>query len=340
MSNPDNKCVLCGSACELSRVEEGGRPVDIEVQEVKCLICGEYFYGPGYDDIKSIDEFQKNIHKLRGYFFEVSKYEHFQGLSSIAKSNKLSLESYQKILQSPLIPNDFDYQAKIKKFLRYLSFKTKAIGDKVDISNHGNPISLLPVFYAKTINEVSMYLKECKDNGFIDGEHIQILPNDMGQFTPSAPLGFSLTLEGLDYIREKDPESKDIFVAMAFNQEMYKIFNEKQFRNDIEKATGGHRLSIISEREHNRNIDDEIIAAIKQSKAMIADLTHGNQGAYYEAGYAHGKGMEVIFTCRKKEFDDEKKKPHFDINHRNFIVWEDAQDLKKRLIDRINATIR
>ena len=351
----NKSCILCDYRLDASAISDGFTPN----QTVNCPVCKSYYYNPGfyhdfveifnreeYEQMSLVEkqnkiyyEFQENRHKLSGYFFEV--HERFGGMEKAKEYEKLYLPlcRYRDILKSPLIPDDFDYQAKIKKFLRYLSFKTKTIGDRIHIHDN-NSNYLRPVFYAKTENEVSMYVRKCIDNGFIDGECIKFITIQTGQTELHAPLGFSLTLEGLDYIREEDPESKDIFVAMAFKQEMYDIFNKRQFRDDIEKATGGYRISIISEREHNQSIDDEIIAAIKQSKAVIADLTHGNQGAYYEAGYAHGKDMEVIFTCRKKEFDDERKRPHFDINHRNFIVWKDPEDLKQKLINRINATIR
>jgi len=55
----------------------------------------------------------------------------------------------------------------------------------------------------------------------------------------------------------------------------------------------------------------------------------------------------VIFTCRKDWFTGEflpdgkpiKERIHFDINHQNIIVWEEPEDLKQRIINRIRATI-
>ncbi len=48
-----------------------------------------------------------------------------------------------------------------------------------------------------------------------------------------------------------------------------------------------------------------------------------------------GIGIPVIWTCR----DTDIKKAHFDTRQYNHIVWTDTVDLRKKLIDRIEATL-
>ena len=71
----------------------------------------------------------------------------------------------------------------------------------------------------------------------------------------------------------------------------------------------------------------------------MADFTHGEGGArgsvYYEAGFAHGFKIPVIFTCRKNAI----KCIHFDTRQYNHIVWETSIELKERLTNRIAAVI-
>jgi len=50
-------------------------------------------------------------------------------------------------------------------------------------------------------------------------------------------------------------------------------------------------------------------AAIRTARFVIADLTHDNNGAYFEAGFAEGLGLPVIYTCEAGKFD--AKKTHF-----------------------------
>ena len=60
---------------------------------------------------------------------------------------------------------------------------------------------------------------------------------------------------------------------------------------------------------------------IRTSRFLIADLTHENPGAYWEAGYAEGLGKPVIYTCEKKKFENQVK-THFDTNHHLTLQWD------------------
>ena len=44
----------------------------------------------------------------------------------------------------------------------------------------------------------------------------------------------------------------------------------------------------IDRLEHNRKIDDEIIAEIRRSRYLVADFTGNRAGVYFEAGFALG----------------------------------------------------
>ena len=87
-------------------------------------------------------------------------------------------------------------------------------------------------------------------------------------------------------------------------------------------------------------IDDRLRLEIRGSRFLVADLTHGNQGAYWEAGYAEGLGKPVIYTCRKDVFEshDKKARPHFDTNHHLTIVWDPNNPVLAG--DQLKVTIR
>jgi len=122
-----------------------------------------------------------------------------------------------------------------------------------------------------------------------------------------------------------------VFVAMSFDESLLEV------RDVISEVITHEGFSpiLIDSKEHNNQIVPEIFNEIDKSKFVIADLTHHKTGVYYEAGYAKGKEKEVIFTCRKDEFE----KRHFDVAQTNTIVWDTTSDLKERLIRRIDAMI-
>ena len=107
----------------------------------------------------------------------------------------------------------------------------------------------------------------------------------------------------------------------------------------IEEA--GYEPVRIDRKEHVNKIDDEIIAELNRARFVVADFTHGDDGArggvYYEAGFAHGRNIPVIFACRKDVFE----KVHFDTRQYNHIVWEGEKlnEFRSKLTQRICAVI-
>ena len=135
---------------------------------------------------------------------------------------------------------------------------------------------------------------------------------------------------------ENAPNSSQSFIAMWFHESMAEAF-EKGIKPAVEDA--GYEPLRIDRKEHINKIDDEIIAEIRRSRFLVADFTHGEDGArggvYYEAGFAHGLGIPVIFTCREDAVDT----LHFDTNHYNHIIWTTPEELRERLRNRIRANI-
>lgn len=97
----------------------------------------------------------------------------------------------------------------------------------------------------------------------------------------------------------------------------------------------GYEPVRIDLKEHNEQITDEIIAEIRRSGLLVADFTGQRPNVYYEAGFAKGLGIPVIWLCD----DSEKKELAFDTRQYNHILYKDVEDLYKRLRDRINATM-
>lgn len=72
-------------------------------------------------------------------------------------------------------------------------------------------------------------------------------------------------------------------------------------------------------------IDDHLRVEIRTSCFVVAELTNGNQGAYWEAGFAEGLGKKVIYSCEQTIFEGEgsgRKGTHFDTNHLQTVVWQ------------------
>jgi nucleoside 2-deoxyribosyltransferase len=127
---------------------------------------------------------------------------------------------------------------------------------------------------------------------------------------------------------------KQAFVAMWFDGYMDQAW-ESGFKSGIEEDTGFKAVR-VDLKEHNEKICDVIIAEIRKSSFLVADFTGNRGGVYYEAGFAKGLGIPVIFTCQKGEWE---KHLHFDTRQYNHIIWENPEDLKIKLKNRMRATI-
>lgn len=149
---------------------------------------------------------------------------------------------------------------------------------------------------------------------------------------------FVITAQGWQKIDELKKEEKVVnqaFIAMIFREEANSI--REAFRRAIHEM--GYMAVVLDEKEHNNQIVPEIFYEIKRSKFVVVDVTYPSYGAYYEAGYAQALDKEVIICCRRDVFDDTNKTPHFDISQKSIIVWDDEEDLVRRLKRRIEATI-
>ena len=157
-----------------------------------------------------------------------------------------------------------------------------------------------------------------------------------GRFSIDCSFSGVVTVDGFSLIADQatNVDLAQAFVAMWFDSSM-----DDAYYQGIEPAIreAGYKALRIDQKQHNNKIDDEIIAEIRRSKFLVADFTQGEDGArggvYYEAGFAHGLGLKVIFTCWKEAIE----KVHFDTNHYNHVLWATPEDLHKGVKDRILA---
>ena len=148
----------------------------------------------------------------------------------------------------------------------------------------------------------------------------------------------------LEELETKAVNSEQAFVAMWFDESVNEAC-EKGIEQAIRDS--GYRPLRIDKKEHNNNIDDEIIAEIRRSRFVVCDFTCGliahkdeqiaisRGGVYYEAGFAQGLGIQVIWTCHA----DLIKHVHFDTRQFNHITWSTPEELREKLRNRIGAVI-
>ncbi len=136
------------------------------------------------------------------------------------------------------------------------------------------------------------------------------------------------------------------FIALWFN----KTVREKvspAIEGAIQDA--GYTPLLIDRDLRTHSIPDQVVHQLRQSRFVVADLTShrlddtdelGRRNVYYEAGFAAGAGLEVIFTCRKNCYDE--KKVASDIRHFHVVLWDgqSLESFRQELQERILARVR
>lgn len=138
-------------------------------------------------------------------------------------------------------------------------------------------------------------------------------------------LNATLTIKGWTRVEEllrSANGSRKGFMAMKFGDPQLDAVFRDHFKPAVHQA--GFELMRLDDEPRAGLIDDRLRLEIRTSRFLVADLSHANAGAYWEAGFAEGLGRPVIYTCRKEVFDDPKTKPHFDTNHYLTVVWDPA----------------
>jgi len=158
------------------------------------------------------------------------------------------------------------------------------------------------VCYAVSVRQMHFYLHALVEQGWVE-------KIDEGwQNLIISPAGWIRIGE----LQSAGARTDQVFVAMSFKPAL-----ESAWRDGLSAgiAAAGYRPLRVDKDEHNEKICDRIISEIRRSAFLVADVTRHRQGVYFEAGYAMGLGIPVIWTCQKREMN----RAHFDTRQYNHI---------------------
>lgn len=323
-------CKICG---EQIRIESGA-----DFYHISCPRCGEYgMTDEAFDDIDGYQLTARQKANISAWLCENKGFR-------INTYNLINLRN----LKTP------SFHDRADKLMQELERRTSYIGQ--DLSRGDAWISAAWCLDIMELEEIEDYLVQTARlaNPVSGAAVYKIAPNGWAH---------------LEQLKKLNPESKQCFVAMWLDARMDEVY-EKAIKPAIEFIEEGqteprYHAVKIDNVEHINDINDEIIAAIRRSRFMVCDLTGYRGGVYFEAGFAYGLGLDVIYTCRKDWTKDEflindrgkqisflydsnknqigvkKEGVHFDLAHRNRIEWEanKLDEFRDNLEKRIKAVI-
>lgn len=324
------RCLICDLAVRSFQNE-----IQRDLYIVNCYRCGSYIINQSASTALYnyfVDERKRT--NLSGWVSENQpyikiKYDDFEKLSNLRtpsvgeRATKLLLY-IEKLLPSlnATLPSNHIYIT--IQALESPNFPKVSGFDKDEAINL---VPMLSISWSLDWNELEYLIREYL---WDTKKYIDISGDNNIMITPE---GWAF----LESLRYGNPDSQIGFIAMKFDEDLI------QYSKDwIEKGIldAGYQPKAMYDHQHNNIIDDEMIALIKRSRFVVVDLTMKSLGAYYEAGFGHGLGLEVIFLCKKSYFKNHKKDIHFDVNHRLIILWEKdkGEELAKMLQNRIEST--
>jgi len=327
MSFNQATCVFCGAKCHKAFGQRGSDWF------YSCENCGKFDV---YED--EVEKNEDKKHLIAGFLYEFNRGNgqtlliNFGQMLSDGRMPKTPMQRLERFLLNL-------YKADDKIGLRFSV--NQRMGQILGIGNSSGGKYPLSMSYARDYTELNSMFEGLAELGHMAATcHVGTIGKELSYFF--TPKGF----ERAERLLSTNIDSKTVFVAMGFKDDLIEAC-EKVIKPAC--AACGFDAFLISDKAHNNGITDEIITEIKRSKFVIVDFTYNNSGAYFEAGYAQGLGRPVIRCCKKEWLDEEKKKIdengnpknplHFDVQHYNTILWENHDDLYKRLKENIRANI-
>ena len=269
---------------------------------------GDYEIAPDTRDVATLDDTQKVL--LTSWLVD----QRLQGIPCPRITNDIVKHA---IARQPL-----SARKRAERLLQFMANQSSRLGEELDSDRNDFQNGAYAWSASVRRDEVISCLEYLDKQGWIQSYYRFL----------------TVTVEGYNRLEAQAVNiiSEQAFVAMWFNTAMDKVY-ENGLKLGIEYA--GYKPIRIDKKLDVNKIDDEILAEIRRSRFLVADFTQGDDGArggvYFEAGFALGRDIPVIFTCRH----DMENKLHFDTRQYAHILWNTPKDLRKNLRNRIIARI-
>lgn len=309
----ENSCVLCQKDAN-RRGEDYGRFFFVD-----CIRCGSYQITLKAELVLASME---QVDRVRLSWVTRERSEQGAPILILAGNSQPSAETsgigIQDILQT-LVPMTIAEQ--MDRALSNLARRCRFFGDPLRINLNDD----YPLVFAHDPRACSSVLEYLEGQNILKSKLKAIGGHYEYEFTP---VGW----ERLEALQRLQPKSDQVFVAMWFDESTIGAWKE-----GIEPGINetGYKPLRVDMQEFNDKICDYIISQIRKSRFVVADVTGHRPAVYFEAGYAMGLGLPVIYTCK---FGEESR-CSFDTRQYNHIVWSSPAELRERLVNRIGATI-
>jgi len=127
------------------------------------------------------------------------------------------------------------------------------------------------------------------------------------------------------------PPEQQVFVIMKFGNKQL----DSAYEGVIKPLSQEFGLNVVrvDEIQDSGRITDQILENISKSRLVLSDLSGERPNCYYETGFAHALGKDIVLTIHKESAI------HFDLSSHRFIQWETENELRIALNARFTAIL-
>lgn len=299
-------CLVCDTM-----MKAPGRITSLDQSYYDCPVCGDY---------SLTGSARITLPELRKHYPKSAPVVSHQ-IRRMQRANErpvLNSDVCNRIFETCSLPPP---EEQADNLIRWIGERSDAPGDDVRV----NWDTHYAIIGAKNGDGMMFVVDELVQRELIAG-----VPTDKGGHV-------RLTFDGwqrYEELRRGSPTGHYAFMAMQFGNALLDEILNRHFRQAVQLT--GFELRRLDDVPKAGLIDDRLRVEIRGCRFLIADLTHDNAGAYWEAGYAEGLGKPVIYTCEREKFG--KAKTHFDTNHHLTVIW--STDDPEDAVAKLKATIR
>lgn len=348
------QCPICDNSANLLQIAD---PAHYDCNKVTCPRCGSYALATSdgvRDGLKRLDAIQ-----IKTYATDPtppgrhSTYTFFEAVSKTAYASKQKTDSSEaravishaiskgpvsRILAYDDLTNILTHTAlptpaeQADNLLRYIGNRLFGFGDTFAATKESDEFKSIGARIGSRIG--------CEWRDFyaliVALSELGLLTITWAPTTSGGKKNFtdlSLTLPGWNKYEELDRKirSKTAFIAMKFrsNDGANYYFQDEllpKYLVTAVKQTGFVLSNPLAEKPEAGNLHARLEVEIKNARFVVAELSHSNNGAYWEAGFAKGLGKPVIYMYNKKIGNRET--PHFDVGSDQIVFWEEGQPEK------------
>jgi hypothetical protein len=263
------------------------------------------------DELEALKYPLERMHLLSGYLRELTVAGH-GGITVTAESANAMTDA------APRTVSD-----RTNRLLLNLAVMSGFAGQRHSIHGPND----YPLAYGTNGAELMFLLDHLMQDGLLTG------PQAMSD--PPIFEWVAVSLKGwtrVEQLRSRSTSFTQAFVAMTFDAGLEWIYSSA-IAPAVQDA--GYQPLILSRQEHADRVDERIVLELNRSRFVIAEFAQHRPSVYFEAGYAVGRGLPVIWTCRAEDYGS----AHFDTRQYNHIVWRTAEELRERLHTRIKVVV-